>query len=58
MGAEDYLFLPTVRKVASSHSNTHLFIIEDCGHVVNVEQPALFNRMVIGYLEGMESRAV
>jgi pimeloyl-ACP methyl ester carboxylesterase len=57
MGAEDYLFLPTVRKVASSHSNTHLFIIEDCGHVVNVEQPALFNRMVIGYLTGMESKA-
>lgn len=56
MGEEDYLFLPTVRKMASAHSNTHLFIIEDCGHVVNVEQPALFNKMVIGYLAGMESK--
>lgn len=56
MGEEDYLFLPTIRKIASSHNNSHLFIIEDCGHVVNVEQPQLFNRMVIGYLVGMEGR--
>jgi pimeloyl-ACP methyl ester carboxylesterase len=56
MGEEDYLFLPTVRKIAAAHTTSHLFIIEDCGHVVNVEQPLLFNRMVIGYLAGMENR--
>ena len=56
MGEEDYLFLPTIRKIAESHSNSHLFIVEDCGHVVNVEQPQLFNKMVIGYLVGMERR--
>ncbi len=56
MGEEDYLFLPTIRKVAALQHNSHLFIIEDCGHVVNVEQPQLFNKMVIGYLVGMERR--
>ena len=56
MGGEDYLFLPSIRKIAIAHENSNLFIIEDCGHVVNVEQPKLFNRMVIGYLVGMENR--
>lgn len=56
MGEEDYLFLPTIRKIVSIHQNSHLFIIENCGHVVNVEQPQLFNKMVIGYLVGMERR--
>lgn len=55
MGEEDYLFLPTIRKLASHQKDTNLFIIKNCGHVVNVEEPKLFNRMVIGYLTGMEN---
>ncbi|MFX0555154.1 alpha/beta fold hydrolase [Maribacter sp. CXY002] len=55
MGEEDYLFLPTIRKLTSRQIDTNLFIIKNCGHVVNVEEPKLFNRMVIGYLVGMES---
>lgn len=53
MGEEDYLFLPTIKKIASAHKTSNLFIIQDCGHVVNIEQPQLFNNMVIGYLVGM-----
>lgn len=53
MGEEDYLFLPSVRKIVKSHTNSNLFVVEDCGHVVNVEQPQLFNDMVIGYLSGI-----
>ncbi|MFS4456172.1 alpha/beta fold hydrolase [Maribacter sp. 2304DJ31-5] len=55
MGEEDYLFLPAIKKIASAHDNSNLFIIEDCGHVVNVEQPKLFNNMVIGYLTGIKN---
>ncbi|WP_047246061.1 alpha/beta fold hydrolase [Maribacter thermophilus] len=55
MGEEDYLFLPTIKKISAEQENTNLFIIQDCGHVVNVEQPELFNRMVIGYFVGMEN---
>ncbi|WP_298472826.1 alpha/beta hydrolase [uncultured Maribacter sp.] len=52
MGEEDYLFLPAIRKIADKHSSSNLFVVQDCGHVVNVEQPQLYNNMVIGYLSG------
>ena len=53
MGEEDYLFLPTIRKIASTHQTANLFVVPDCGHVVNVEQPLVFNREVIGYLSSL-----
>jgi pimeloyl-ACP methyl ester carboxylesterase len=53
MGQEDYMFLPTVKQVVANHVKTaELFIIQNCGHVVNVEQPVIFNETVIGYLKG------
>ena len=51
MGEEDYLFLPTIKKIAKAHQVSELFVIADCGHVVNVEQPGVFNREVIRYLQ-------
>jgi pimeloyl-ACP methyl ester carboxylesterase len=50
MGAEDYLFLPSIRKIAKQHQFSDLMVVENCGHVVNVEQPKLFNETVIKYL--------
>ena len=50
MGGEDYLFLPTIKKVVALHETSRLYVIEDCGHVVNVEQPQIFNSTVIRYL--------
>lgn len=51
MGEEDYMFLPAVKKVVEKHIKTaELFIIENCGHVVNIEQPVIFNEAVISYL--------
>ncbi|MGC1516493.1 MAG: alpha/beta hydrolase [Maribacter sp.] len=52
MGEEDYLFLPSVREISKAHEFSELLVVEDCGHVVNVEQPKLFNEMVINYLKG------
>jgi pimeloyl-ACP methyl ester carboxylesterase len=55
MGNEDYMFLPSVRKVVEKHSRTsQLFVIEQCGHVVNVEQPSIFNQNVIAFLQKVE----
>jgi pimeloyl-ACP methyl ester carboxylesterase len=52
MGEEDYMFLPSVRQVVASHVRTaELFVIQNCGHVVNIEQPAIFNEAVIGYIK-------
>ncbi|MGB5368796.1 MAG: alpha/beta hydrolase, partial [Flavobacteriaceae bacterium] len=53
MGGEDYLFLPSIKKVINKHSMSSLVMIEYCGHVVNVEQPTLFNNIVIGYLNNV-----
>ena len=50
MGEEDYLFLPSIRKIVDLHQNSKLLVVENCGHVVNVEQPKFFNDEVIKYL--------
>lgn len=51
MGEEDYMFLPSVRKVVEKHyKSSELFVIENCGHVVNVEQPVVFNEKVILFI--------
>ncbi len=51
MGAEDYMFLPSVQQVVKSHYKTSsLLIVENCGHVVNVEQPLIFNEKVLEFL--------
>jgi pimeloyl-ACP methyl ester carboxylesterase len=52
MGEEDYLFLPTIKKIVDCHGSATLIVVQDCGHVVNVEQPQFFNDSVIGYLNG------
>ncbi|WP_208022814.1 alpha/beta fold hydrolase [Flavobacterium jejuense] len=52
MGEEDYMFLPAVREVVKRHVKTaELFVVENCGHVVNVEQPMIFNETVVNYLK-------
>jgi pimeloyl-ACP methyl ester carboxylesterase len=52
MGEEDYMFLPSVRKVVARHyKSSKLFVIEKCGHVVNVEQASVFNKEVILFIQ-------
>lgn len=50
MGSEDYMFLEPIRQVIINQQRAVLEIIEDCGHVVNVEKPAVFNQKVLTYL--------
>jgi len=58
MGGEDYLFLPSVKKIVDKHTQSSLITIEDCGHVVNVEQPQIFNRLVINYVSDISWEAI
>lgn len=52
MGEEDYMFLPSVRKVVEKHyKSSQLFVIQNCGHVVNVEQPNKFNETVLAFVK-------
>lgn len=51
MGSEDHMFLPPVRQIVEKHKNSTLQVIENCGHVCNVERPGAFNRLSIQYLK-------
>jgi pimeloyl-ACP methyl ester carboxylesterase len=51
MGREDYMFLPAVKAVVQKHTKSaKLFIVEQCGHVVNVEQSSVFNLTAISFI--------
>ena len=50
MGDEDYMFLPAVRELVSIHGNSHLQVFPNCGHVVNVDRPKLFNESSISFI--------
>lgn len=53
MGSEDHLFLPSVERLVSEHDSAELFVVENCGHVVNVEQPSIFNQETINFLKSL-----
>ena len=56
MGEEDYMFLPAVKKVVSEHTqSSSLFVIENCGHVVNVDKAHVFNEKVIEFITQQNS---
>lgn len=55
MGSEDYLFLSSVQKIVETHKNSKLQVIQNCGHVVNIEQPEIFNNLVLNHLKSWQT---
>lgn len=53
MGDQDHLFLPNVQKVVQQHQLASLFIVPDCGHVVNVQKSQVFNQESLSFLKGL-----
>lgn len=51
MGEHDYLFLEPVRKIVEHHRKSILNVIENCGHVCNVEAPDRFNKLCINFMK-------
>ena len=51
MGDQDYMFLPSVIKVSSIHKSSKLKVINNCGHVVNIERPDIFNNSMLEFLK-------
>lgn len=51
MGSEDHMFLPPVKQIVEKHKNSTLQVIQNCGHVCNVERPRAFNKLSIQYLK-------
>jgi pimeloyl-ACP methyl ester carboxylesterase len=52
MGEQDHMFLPSIRRLVDSHTaSSSLVVVPDCGHVVNVERPLVFNHTAIDFLK-------
>lgn len=51
MGQEDYMFLPSITKLVKDHRSAILKVIPDCGHVVNVDKPEIFNDTTLKFLK-------
>lgn len=51
MGAEDHLFLAPVKKLVENDKNSKLSVIADCGHVVNLDNSIVFNKLSIKFIE-------
>jgi pimeloyl-ACP methyl ester carboxylesterase len=50
MGDQDHMFLPAARRMAAHHRRAVLRVIEQCGHVCNIERPAQFNHHSIQFM--------
>ncbi|MFY9242264.1 MAG: alpha/beta hydrolase [Polaribacter sp.] len=53
MGAEDHLFLPSIKNIVAKHLTSSLFVVDNCGHVVNVEKPEAFNNKTIHFISSL-----
>ena len=51
MGEEDYLFLPPVEQVVARHRSASLDVLDGSGHVVNLDQPDVFNARAMAFIE-------
>lgn len=51
MGSEDHMFLAPIQKLVEKHKTSTLHIIQSCGHVVNIEQPTIFNKVSIDFIQ-------
>lgn len=52
MGEQDHVFLAAARHFARVHQNVQLRILEECGHICNIEKSALFNALALDFLKG------
>ncbi|GIS00897.1 MAG: hypothetical protein CM15mP102_17170 [Flavobacteriales bacterium] len=51
MGDQDYMFLPSVKNLVKVHNKSDLYVIQNCGHVVNIDKPEIFNKRMSDFLE-------
>lgn len=54
MGSEDHMFLPSIQQLMKKHINhSELVVFENCGHVVNVDEPDKFNQTVFNFIKAV-----
>ena len=45
------MFLPSVKNLVKVHNKSELHVIQNCGHVVNIDKPEIFNKRMLDFLE-------
>jgi pimeloyl-ACP methyl ester carboxylesterase len=53
VGANDAAFLNAASYMAAKIPKATMAVIPDSGHAVNIDQPGLFNRVVLTFLESL-----
>lgn len=56
MGDEDYLFIPPIEEVVRKNEGFEFMKIKDSGHVCNIDQPEVFNKLSIAYIAKIEQQ--
>jgi pimeloyl-ACP methyl ester carboxylesterase len=56
MGSEDHLFLTPVLELTKGNQYSTVAIVENCGHVVNIENSERFNALSIEFIEGIKDK--
>jgi pimeloyl-ACP methyl ester carboxylesterase len=51
MGSEDHLFLNPVLELTRGNKYSTVSIVQNCGHVVNIEDADRFNSLSIEFIE-------
>ena len=56
MGDHDHMFLPMVSNLVKKHLNSQLEIIGNSGHICNIDQPEVFNKMAILFINSISGK--
>ena len=51
-GRQDHMFIEDVKKMAKLEPQGTMAVVENCGHIVNIEQAEEFNRITLEWLRG------
>jgi pimeloyl-ACP methyl ester carboxylesterase len=54
MGDQDVMFLEPVKYLIRSHKKSLLEVLNQCGHVVNVEKPEEFNQLALAFIKSQQ----
>ncbi len=53
MGSEDHLFLESIKQLAAKFKDSELCIVQNSGHVVNIEKATVFNEKTLHYIKNI-----
>jgi pimeloyl-ACP methyl ester carboxylesterase len=50
MGSQDHVFLDAARKFVRRQPKAVIQVVEQCGHIVTIDKPEIFNKATIQFL--------